>query len=65
MKFDQEAYEKLFPRKKTEPTKTETAVEGFNPSQDEVEETTKESETVEVESEVTDGGNGADNSDDN
>lgn len=62
MKFNEKAYNELYPRPvKTE--KVETAVEGFTPSvKKEVEnEQTAESLTaVETETEVEDGGNGAD-----
>ena len=64
MRFNNEAYEKLYPRQQAV-KKVETAVEGFTPSAEEVaknEEKMVETDTsVETESEVTvENGNGAD-----
>lgn len=58
MKFNTEAYDKLYPRpEKTK--KVETAVEGFTPSA-ETEKEEKPETVVETESEVEDGGDGTD-----
>jgi len=60
MKFNSEAYDKLYPRPVKE-TKVETAVEGFTPSAKKDEESTAET-VVETETEVENGGDGADSS---
>ncbi len=60
MRFDSEAYDKLYPRPVKE-TKVETAVEGFTPSAKKDEETTPET-VVETETEVENGGDGTDSS---
>ena len=65
MRFNNEAYEKLYPRKQAA-KKVETAVEGFTPSVKEVEKSEEkmvETDTsVETESEVTvENGDGTDN----
>ena len=62
MKFNSKAYDELYPRpKKVE--KVETAVEGFTPSVTEKDPEELKNETaVEAESEVENGGDGADRS---
>ena len=62
MKFNSKAYDELYPRpKKVE--KVETAVEGFTPSVSEKDPGELKQETaVETESEVENGGDGADRS---
>ena len=60
MKFNTEAYDKLYPRpEKTK--KVETAVDGFTPSA-ESEKEEKPETVVEAESEVENGGDGTDSS---
>lgn len=61
MRFNAAAYDKLYPRQKAAPV-VETAVEGFTPSVKEVEneKVVETTPAVEAESEVTNGGNGAD-----
>lgn len=62
MKFNSDAYDKLYPRP-AKVEKVETAVEGFTPSVTEKDTGELKKETaVEVESEVADGGDGADRS---
>ena len=58
MKFNTEAYDKLYPRPEKQ-KKVETAVEGFTPSA-ETEKEEKPETVVETESEVEDGGDGTD-----
>ena len=61
MRFNSEAYEKLYPR---QPKKTdvETAVDGFTPSVKEVENEKVVETVTTVESEGENGGDGADSS---
>lgn len=61
MRFDNEAYEKLYPRQE-KPKEVETAVEGFTPSAEAEKPAEKTETVVEAESEVKDGGDGADSS---
>lgn len=62
MRFDSEAYDKLYPRLVKE-TKVETAVEGFTPSAKKDEEETAPETVVETtETEVEDGRDGTDSS---
>ena len=62
MKFNSKAYDELYPRP-AKVEKVETAVEGFTPSVTEKDAGELNKETaVEVESEVADGGDGADRS---
>ena len=61
MRFDAKAYEKLYPRQ-TKPSEVETAVEGFTPSVKEVEDEKVVETAPAVESEVENGGDGADSS---
>jgi len=61
MKFNSKAYDELYPRP-TKVEKVETAVEGFTPSVTEKAEEPKIETAVETESEVADGGDGADRS---
>lgn len=61
MRFDSEAYDKLYPRPVKE-TKVETAVEGFTPSAKKDEEPTPETVVETTETEVEDGGDGTDSS---
>ena len=61
MKFNSKAYDELYPRpEKVE--KVETAVEGFTPSVTEKAADPKIETAVEAESEVENGGDGADRS---
>lgn len=61
MRFDSEAYDKLYPRPVKE-TKVETAVEGFTPSAKKDEETAPETVVETTETEVEDGRDGTDSS---
>lgn len=62
MRFNIEAYERLYPRPKTV-KEVETAVEGFTPSvkEDQNEKVVETAAAVGTESEVTDGGDAGDN----
>ena len=59
MRFNSEAYEKLYPRQQKQAT-VETAVDGFTPSVKEVENEKVVETVTTVESEVDDGRDGAD-----
>ena len=61
MRFNSEAYEKLYPRQQ-KPVEVETAVEGFTPTVKEVNNEKVVDADTAVESEVKDGGDGADSS---
>lgn len=61
MRFNSEAYEKLYPRQQ-KPVEVETAVEGFTPTVKEVENEKVVDADTAVESEVKNGGDGADSS---
>ena len=61
MRFNSEAYEKLYPRQQ-KPVEVETAVEGFTPTVKEVENEKVVDADTAVESEVKDGGDGANSS---
>lgn len=61
MRFDSEAYDKLYPRPVKE-TKVETAVEGFTPSAKKDEEIAPETVVETTETEVEDGRDGTDSS---
>ena len=61
MRFDAKAYDKLYPRQPKQAS-VETAVDGFTPSVKEVEDEKVVETTTAVESEVENGGDGADSS---
>ena len=62
MRFNSEAYEKLYPREQKKTVEVETAVEGFTPTAKEVENEKVVDADTAVESEVKNGGDGADSS---